>query len=459
MTNNIIDVEKINSYLDLKGDENKVDEILAKALEQKGLKNEDVAVLLNIEDESLMEKLFKTAKTVKEKIYGKRIVFFAPLYLSNHCCNNCLYCGFRHENKELRRRILTVDEAVKDAEKIIEMGHKRILLVAGEDMKTSSLEYTKEVIDNIYSEKVGNGEIRRLNLNLAPLTVEQFKEVSTWGIGTFQVFQETYHPEVYKKMHVSGPKANYQNRLEVWDRAIEGGIKDFGMGALFGLYDYRFEVLALIEHSNYLLNKYGVGPHTLSVPRIEPAEGSDVSLRPPYLVTDKQFKKIIAILRLAVPYTGMILTTRESTEMRREAIELGVTQVSAGSQTNPGGYSEDDSTAQFTMADSRSLDEMVKELSENGFIPSFCTSCYRLGRVGIDFMPFAREGLIHKFCDPNAISTLAEYLNDYASPETKKAGFAAIQKHIDENFTNETLKAQVIETLNKVNNGERDLYV
>lgn len=455
----IIDVEKINSYLDVRYDDSRIEAILDKALQLKGLDNDEIIALLNLEDENSIQKLFKAARTVKEKIYGKRIVFFAPLYVSNHCCNNCLYCGFRHDNKELKRRILTVEEAVKEAEKIIEMGHKRILLVAGEDLKMTSLDYTRQIIERIYDDKIDNGEIRRLNLNLAPLSVEQFKEVSSWGIGTFQVFQETYHPAAYKRMHVSGPKANYQNRLEVWDRAIEGGIKDFGMGALFGLYDFRFEVLALIEHSKYLLNKYGVGPHTISVPRIEPAEGSDISQRPPFQILDEQFKRIIAVLRLAVPYTGMILTTRENADMRRAALEFGITQVSAGSKTNPGGYAEEHTTAQFTMADSRSLDEMVKEMSETGFIPSFCTSCYRLGRVGVDFMPFAREGSIHKFCDPNAISTFAEYLNDYASPETKAAGFEAIRKHIDENFTNENLKAQVISTLERVNNGERDLFV
>ena len=457
--NNIIDVEKINSYLQIKGDNKKVEEVLDKALKLKGLSSEDVAVLLNLEDESLIKKLYATAKEVKERIYGKRIVFFAPLYVSNHCCNNCLYCGFRQDNKELRRKILTVEEAVQDAEKIIEMGHKRILLVAGEDLTKTSLEYTKKIIDGIYDEKIDNGEIRRLNVNLAPLSVEQFKEVATWGIGTFQVFQETYHPETYKKMHLSGPKSVYNWRLEVWDRAIEGGIKDFGMGALFGLYDYKFEVIALLEHSNYLLNKYGVGPHTISVPRIEPAEGSDVSEHPPYAINDDQFKQIIAILRLAVPYTGMILTTRESTQMRRDALELGITQLSAGSKTNPGGYSEENSTSQFTMADSRTLDEMVKELSETGFIPSFCTSCYRLGRVGVDFMPFAREGSIHKFCDPNAISTFAEYLHDYASEETKKAGFKAIEKHINENMNNDKIRVQINKTLEKINSGERDLYI
>lgn len=455
----IINVEKINSYLDVRYDEKKIEEILDKSLELKGLENDEIAALLNLDDEKLIQKLFNAAKTLKEKIYGKRVVFFAPLYVSNHCCNNCLYCGFRVDNKELRRKILTVEEAVKEAECIIKMGHKRILLVAGEDLKMTPLDYTRQIVEGIYADKIENGEIRRLNLNLAPLTVEQFKEVASWGIGTFQVFQETYHPEVYKKMHPSGPKANYQNRLEVWDRAIEGGIKDFGVGALFGLYDYRFEVLGLVEHSKYLLNKYGVGPHTISVPRIEPAEGSDVAQRPPYEVLDDQFKKIIAVLRLAVPYTGMILTTRETTDMRRAALDFGITQVSAGSRVNPGGYSDENSTGQFTMADDRSLDAMVKELSESGYIPSFCTSCYRLGRVGVDFMPFAREGSIHKFCDPNAISTFAEYLNDYATPETKAAGFEAIRKHIDENFTNERLRTQVETTLEKINNGERDLYV
>lgn len=455
----IINVEKINSYLDSRGNESQIEKILDKALQLKGLDNDEVAMLLNLEDEKSIQKLFDAAKAVKERIYGKRVVFFAPLYVSNHCCNNCLYCGFRHDNKELRRRILSVDEAIKEADKIIQMGHKRILLVAGEDLKMTSLEYTRQIIEGIYNDKIDNGEIRRLNLNLAPLTVDQFKEVSSWGIGTFQVFQETYHPEVYKKMHPSGPKSNYKNRLEVWDRAIEGGIKDFGMGALFGLYDYRFEVLGLIEHSKYLLNKYGVGPHTISVPRIEPAEGSAVAKNPPYLVLDEQFKKVISVLRLAVPYTGMILTTRENANMRRAALDFGITQVSAGSKTNPGGYAEDNSTEQFTMADSRTLDEMVKELAETGYIPSFCTSCYRLGRVGVDFMPFAQEGLIHKFCDPNAISTFAEYLNDYATPETKALGFAAIQKHIDENFTNENLKAQVEKTLDRINSGERDIYI
>ncbi|HNW25222.1 MAG TPA: [FeFe] hydrogenase H-cluster radical SAM maturase HydG [Candidatus Gastranaerophilaceae bacterium] len=456
---NIIDVAKINSYLELKGDEKRVNEILTKSLELKGLGTEEIAVLLNLEDENLLNKLFRTAKKVKEGIYGKRIVLFAPLYLSNYCCNNCLYCGFRRDNKEIKRRKLTFDEAVHEAEQIINMGHKRILLVAGEDTNQCNLDYIKEIIDKIYEKKIMNGEVRRINVNMAPLKTEEFKRLASFGIGTFQSFQETYHPDVYKKMHLSGPKANYQWRLETMDRAIEGGIQDFGMGALFGLCDYRFEVLALIEHSKYLLNKYGVGPHTLSVPRIEPASGSDLSKNPPHAINDKQFKKIVAILRLAVPYTGMILTTRESAQVRREVIELGISQISAGSKTNPGGYSDENSTEQFTMGDTRSLDEIVEELAQHGFIPSFCTSCYRLGRVGKDFMDLAQVGLIQRFCDPNAVATFAEYLNDYASEETKKAGFEAIENHIKNNIKDEKIRAKVIETLDKIQNGARDLYV
>lgn len=456
---NVIDIDKINSRIELKGDEKKINEILAKALELKGLESEEAAILLNLEDENLLNKLFKVAKQVKEGIYGKRIVLFAPLYLSNYCCNNCLYCGFRHDNKKIQRKKLSVDEAVHEAEQIINMGHKRILLVAGEDTNKCNLDYIKEIIDKIYDKKIMNGEIRRLNINIAPLKTEEFKRLASFGIGTFQAFQETYHPEMYKKMHPSGPKANYQWRLEVMDRAIEGGIQDFGMGVLFGLYDYRFEVLALIEHSKYLLNKYGVGPHTISIPRIEPASGSNLSENPPHAINDKQFKKIVAVLRLTVPYTGMILTTRESAQMKREVIELGISQISAGSKTNPGGYSDEHSTAQFTMADNRSLDEVVRELAQTGFIPSFCTSCYRLGRVGKDFMDLAQVGLIQRFCDPNAVSTFAEYLNDYASPETKEAGLKAIENHINNNIKDEKIKSKVKEILNKVEDGARDLYV
>lgn len=454
----IINVDLINEMLDKKADETKIDEILNKALNLKGLSLEDSAALLNVEDDNVLDKIFKAAKKLKETIYGKRIVMFAPLYLTNYCINNCLYCGFRVTNTKMTRVKLSADEAVEEARRIMEMGHKRILLVAGEDITRCNLDYIQEIIDKIYEKKVFNGEIRRLNINIAPLKVEEFKRLANMGIGTFQSFQETYHPDVYKEMHVSGPKADYQWRLETMNRAIEGGIQDFGIGALFGLTDYRFEVLATLMHSDYLDKKYGVGPHTISIPRIEYAEGSDVSKNPPNAINDKQFKKIIAILRLSVPYTGIILTTRERAEFRKECLELGVSQVSAGSKTNPGGYSSKCSTEQFSMGDHRSLDEIVKELSESGYMPSFCTSCYRKGRVGKDFMDLAKPGLIKRFCNSNAILTFREYLDDYASDETKKVGLACIQQAMDE-IEDEKIKNDVKSKLFRVESGERDIYI
>lgn len=453
----IIPEAKINDLMELKPTKEKIDEILNNALNLKGLTLEETACLLNIEDDETLNQLFKTAKTVKENIYGKRIVLFSPLYVSNYCTNNCLYCGFRYDNKEMNRRKLTVDEVIKEAQAIVNMGHKRILLVAGEDKNSVNLDYIEEIIKKMYELKVLNGEIRRININIAPLSVEEFKRLKSFNIGTFQSFQETYHQETYKKMHISGLKANFDYRVETMDRALEAGLNDVGVGVLFGLTDYRFEVLALLSHAQHLEEKYGTGPHTISVPRIEPASGSEVSEHPPYAIDDKTFKKIIAILRISVPYTGIILTTRERAEFRKEALELGVSQVSAGSKTNPGGYSEEKSTAQFTVGDHRTLDEVVKELSENGYLPSFCTSCYRLGRVGKDFMDLAKPGLIQRFCQPNAMVTFREYLEDYASPETKEAGLKAINEHLSE-MKDEKLLAKTKTQLARVENGERDLY-
>lgn len=453
----IINVNKINELIEQTYTESQIDEILNKALELKGLSLEDSAALLNVKDETVLEKIFKAAKQLKETIYGNRIVMFAPLYLSNYCVNNCLYCGFRIDNKTMNRKMLTVDEVVAEAEAIMNMGHKRILLVAGEDTNRCNLDYIQEIIDKIYEKKIFNGEIRRLNINIAPLKVEQFKRLGEMGIGTFQSFQETYHPEVYKEMHISGPKANYQWRLETMDRAIEGGIKDFGIGALFGLTDYRFEVLATLMHAEYLDSTYGVGPHTISIPRIEYAEGSKVSENPPHAITDEQFKKIVAVLRLSVPYTGIVLSTRERAEFRRELLEIGISQISAGSKTNPGGYTNKCATEQFSTSDNRALDEVVKELTENDYIPSFCTSCYRLGRVGKDFMDLAKPGLIKKFCGSNAITTLKEYLDDYASEETKKAGNELIKKELAK-IDDEKVKAKIEQNLEKISNGERDLF-
>jgi len=457
LSEQIISEQRINELMNLKPTENKINEILNNALNLKGLTLEETAYLLNIEEEEPLNKLFKTAKTVKEKIYGKRIVLFAPLYISNYCTNNCLYCGFRYDNKEINRKKLSVDEVIKEAQSIVNMGHKRILLVAGEDLNMVNLDYIEEIIQKMYELKVMNGEVRRININIAPLSIDDFKRLKTFNIGTFQSFQETYHRETYKKMHPTGLKANYDYRIETMDRALEAGLSDVGVGALFGLTDYRFETLALLSHAQHLEKKYGAGPHTISVPRIEPASGSEISEKPPFAIDDKAFKKIISILRISVPYTGIILTTREKAEFRREALELGVSQVSAGSKTNPGGYLKDNSTEQFTMGDHRTLDEVIKELSETGYLPSFCTSCYRLGRVGKDFMDLAKPGLIQRFCQPNAMVTFREYLEDYASPETKQIGLNAINQHLTE-IKDEKLLEKVNSQLLRVENGERDLF-
>lgn len=455
----IIDEEKINQLLDLKPTPEKVRQILQKALELKGLDLEDAAYLLNVDADDLLAEIFKSAKILKEKIYGKRIVLFAPLYLGNYCVNNCLYCGFRVDNKEIKRKQLSVDEAVSEVKEIINTGHKRIILVAGEDTNKCNLDYIKEIIDKIYEQKIMNGEIRRLNINMAPLSVEEFERLASFGIGTFQSFQETYHKETYKQMHPSGMKANYNWRVETMDRALEGGLQDIGMGVLFGLVDHKFEVLALLMHSQHLDSKFGVGPHTLSIPRIEPAKGSDLSNSPPHEIDDRTFKKIISILRLSVPYTGIVLSTRERAEFRKELLEVGISQISAGSKTNPGGYKEvKDSTEQFSIGDSRSLDEVVKELAENDYIPSFCTSCYRKGRVGKDFMDLAKPGLIQKFCQPNALFTFKEYLVDYASPETKELGLKLVHNY--KNKIKDTKVREKLESdLSKIDQGIRDLYL
>lgn len=453
----IINEEKINELMNSKPSNDKINEILNKTLELKGLSIEETAYLLNIEDEEQLNKLFKTARIVKEKIYGKRIVLFSPLYVSNYCTNNCLYCGFRFDNKNINRRKLTPDEVVKETQALINTGHKRILLVAGEDKNTINLDYIEEIIKKMYELKVMNGEIRRININIAPLSTEEFKRLKTFGIGTFQSFQETYHPETYKKMHTGGLKANYDYRLETMDRALEAGLDDVGAGVLFGLTDYRFEVLALLSHAQHLEKKYGTGPHTISVPRLEPASGSDVSEHPPFAIDDTTFKKIVSVLRISVPYTGIILTTREKAEFRRDAVSLGISQISAGSKTSPGGYSEDNSTEQFAVGDHRTLDEVIKELSETGYLPSFCTSCYRIGRTGKDFMDYAKPGLIQKFCQPNAMITFKEYLEDYASPETKETGLKAIEQHLSE-IKDEKVLANIRKYLERVDNGERDIY-
>ena len=394
--------------------------IIKKSLKLKGLSPSEVAVLLNCEDEVVLNSMFTAAERIKKSIYGNRLVLFAPLYLSNRCVNNCLYCGFRRGAFNTKKRLLKVKEVRDETRALISQGHKRLLLVSAEDPAVD-IDYLEEIIKAVYETKNGHGSIRRVNVNVAPMDVKDFKRLKNTGIGTYQLFQETYHRDTYKKLHLSGPKSDYLRRLYACDHAQSAGIDDVGIGALFGLYDYKFEVLALLFHAMHLEENFGVGPHTISVPRLEPAEGSNISSHPPCPVSDKELKKIIAILRLAVPYTGIILSTRENAALRNELIYLGVSQISAGSKTVPGSYSSDKKAqGQFSISDDRSLSEVIEGLTSMGFLPSFCTSCYRSGRTGENFMNLAKPGEIKKFCQPNALLTFEEYLLDYNPKLAKK---------------------------------------
>ncbi|MFZ0945232.1 MAG: [FeFe] hydrogenase H-cluster radical SAM maturase HydG [Syntrophobacteraceae bacterium] len=437
----------------------RVREILAKALELKGLDSEDVEALISVNDPDLIEELFHTARSVKESIYGPRIVLFAPLYISNLCKNNCLYCGFRAENRQIRRRALSQEEIASEVKILVEQGHKRILMVAGESYAGEGFSYILQSIETVYKTRSGRGEIRRVNVNLAPLSIDEFRELKAAGIGTYQVFQETYHPETYSIMHPSGRKRDYAWRFGAIERAMEARIDDVGMGVLLGLYDWRFEILALLRHVEHLDAVFGVGPHTISVPRLEPTVGSQVASNPPHPVSDGDFLKIIAILRMAVPYTGIIMSTREDAETRRSTLALGVSQISAGSRTNPGGYADgvQERGAQFELGDHRTLDEVVGDLAGLGYIPSFCTACYRLGRTGLDFMAVAKPGAIKFRCDPNALSTFLEYLIDYALPETRLAGEKLIGAQLDRMEKHH--RARASRMLDRVRATERDVYV
>lgn len=398
--------------------------ILDKGLLMKGLDLKDVAELSSISDPELLGELFAAARKVKDEIYGKRLVIFAPLYISNLCANECLYCAFRARNTEIKRRALTQAEIAEETRILIRQGHKRVLLVAGESYPREGFSYVLKSIETVYSVHEGAGEIRRVNVNVAPLTLDEFKQLKATNIGTYQLFQETYHRGTYKAVHLAGKKADYDWRVSAPDRAMTAGINDIGIGVLFGLCDWRFEILALMQHVRHLEKQFGVGPHTISVPRLEPATGSDTASHPPKPVSDVDFRKIVAILRLAVPYTGIIMSTRENASLRRETFALGVSQISAGSRTNPGGYGdgEQEDRSQFSLGDHRSLDEVVRDVAELGYIPSFCTGCYRLGRTGADFMDLAKPGEIKYHCDPNALSTFQEYLLDYGSPATRAVG-------------------------------------
>ena len=455
-----LDGNKIERVLEScsREDAARVRDVLAKAGELKGLSLSDVAVLMGVSSPELTAELYHTAKAAKEEIYGNRIVLFAPLYISNLCYNECLYCAFRKSNTQVTRRALSRDEIIEETKIILRQGHKRVLMVAGEAYPGGGIDYVLDSIDAIYEAREGGSNIRRVNVNLAPLSVEDFRRLQERHIGTFQLFQETYHRPTYEKVHLSGPKRDLDWRASSFDRAMLAGIDDVGMGLLYGLYDWRYETLALMMHIAHLEERFGVGCHTISVPRIEPAIGSDLASRPPYAVSDENFLKLVAILRLAVPYTGLIMSTRENAAIRAFTLELGVSQISAGSRTNPGGYKEDSrfEAAQFQLGDHRSLAEVVKDLGDHGFIPSFCTGCYRLGRTGKDFMDLAKPGLIKAKCAPNALSTFEEYLLDYADENARLAGEGAIAASLD---GMEARTRRVSESLlSKVRAGQRDVY-
>ena len=441
----------------------RVEEIIAKAKELKGLTPEETATLLQTEEPEQIGQILETAREIKQAIYGDRLVLFAPLYIANHCSNDCLYCGFRRSNSELARVALTMDQIANEVRVLEREGHKRLLMLCGEHPSRSRLDYFIEAIDTAYGVKTEKGgEIRRINAEIAPLSVADFRRLKASRIGTYVLFQETYHHATYRRMHPPGPKADFAWRLTAMHRAQEAGIDDVGLGALFGLYDYRYEVVALLLHALQLEKDCGVGPHTISIPRLNPAENAPAATHPPAPVSDHDFKKLVAILRLAVPYTGIILTTRETSALRNEVFNLGVSQISAGSRTNPGGYQEDSSegfrAGQFNLGDTRTPDEVIRDITAMDHIPSFCTACYRLKRTGQNFMDLAKPGLIQKFCRTNAILTFKEYLLDYASPATRELGEELIARLVEETpaaGTRRTISAR----LAKLETGARDLYV
>jgi len=437
----------------------RIKEVLDKGKEMKGLNLDDVAVLTSISDPKMLAALFNTANEVKETIYGKRLVLFAPLYISNLCGNECLYCAFRATNKDIVRNSLSQEHIVRETEVLIKQGHKRVLMVAGESYPNHGFQYILDSIKTIYSVKSEHGEIRRVNVNIAPLSTDEFRQLKDAGIGTYQIFQETYHRETYSKVHLGGKKRDYNWRAWSLHRAMEAGIDDVGIGVLFGLFDYRFEILAMMQHIAELEEKFGVGPHTISVPRLEPATNSDIASHPPFPVSDIDFRKIVAIIRLAVPYTGIIMSTRETAKMRRETFALGVSQISAGSRTNPGGYeeeTEDDPSGQFSLGDHRSLDEVIRDVASMGYIPSFCTACYRMGRTGQDFMDLAKPGDIKLHCGPNALSSFKEYLKNFASPATAEIGNKLIAETIA--GTSGIARQRAEKLVQRVEAGRDDVY-
>jgi 2-iminoacetate synthase len=438
----------------------RVRQIIEKSKGKQRLSLEETAVLVNTTDPVLVEEILQAARDLKEKVYGNRIVLFAPLYIGNKCTNNCSYCGFRVSNRDAVRITLSDQEIVNEVEALEDNGQKRLILVYGEHPNYSP-EFIAHTVKLVYGVKKGNGEIRRVNINAAPLDIEGFRTVKDSGIGTYQVFQETYHPEAYAKYHLGGKKSDFNWRLTSLDRAQEAGLDDVGIGALFGLYDWRFDLLALVRHTNHLEACYNVGPHTISFPRIQSASSIDSPLE--YRVSDDDFVKLVAILRLAVPYTGLILTARESVEVRRNVIQFGVSQIDGGTKLELGSYSDSKNEdqnlnrEQFLINDNRSLGEIIEELIENESLPSFCTACYRLGRTGEHFMEFSVPGFIKRYCTPNALLTLSEYLIDYASPEVQEKGWKLIDKTLSE-LKNQGNPKEIRSRIDRIKQGERDLY-
>lgn len=437
----------------------RVREIIARSLGKKRLTLEETALLLNTEDTELVEEIKAGARLLKEQVYGKRIVLFAPLYVGNRCINNCTYCGFRASNRHQKRSTLTHEELVREVEMLEEMGQKRLILVFGEHPEYSP-DFIARTVRTVYGVKKGRGEIRRVNINAAPLEIEGFRTVKEAGIGTYQVFQETYHRDAYTRYHTGGIKSNYDWRITAMDRAQEAGIDDVGIGALFGLYDWKFEVMGLIRHVNHLESVYRVGPHTISFPRLKKASGLVADSR--WQVNDTDFTRMVAILRLAVPYTGLILTAREPASIRDEILQYGVSQIDGGSRIEMKAYSsphkgQDLNSEQFELNDNRTLAEVMDELIGKSYLPSFCTACYRTGRTGEHFMEFSVPGFIKRYCTPNAMLTLAEYLEDYAENGTRERGYELIRQQLSA-MENDRFKGEVAERLARIRHGERDLY-
>jgi 2-iminoacetate synthase len=436
-------------------------EILAKSLSKQALTLDETAALLAAGEPEMVEQIFDTARRLKREVYGNRIVLFAPLYIGNNCVNDCRYCGFRRSNHEQRRATLSMAEIRKEVTAMEDRGHKRMIIVFGESPQYDA-NFIAACVREIYAVRSGHGEIRRVNVNASPLNVEDFRVVKASNIGTYQIFMETYHHATYAAMHPAGTrKGDYLYRLDAMDRAMQAGIDDVGIGALFGLYDWKFEVLGLVAHALHLQQRFVVGPHTISFPRLKPASG--VELDYPHVVNDDNFKRLIAILRLAVPYTGLICTARENGKLRREVMSFGISQIDAGSRIEIGGYTDVGDAQvrereQFELGDIRPVDAVIRELLQDGYVPSFCTACYRLGRTGEHFMEFAIPGFIKRFCTPNAISTLCEYLEDYASAETKAAGYKMIEQELAK-LEDTPQKKQLLERLERIKNtGDRDLY-